>query len=173
MSIHSEHPFLTPEGERDPVRRFRGRMPQPVTLWCAGDDDRRAGWTVSSLLVADGEAPEVLGLVDEDSDLAELAERTGRVAVSLLRAGHQRLADAFAGVTPAPGGLFRLAEWSETRWGPVLSGAAGWLGVELTDTTSVLGWSRILRGRCAHVEIDPTDAGALAHLRGRYRELGG
>src|SRR6478609_3176433 len=51
VSIHSEHPFLPPEGERDPLRRFRGRMPQPVTLWCAGDEARRAGWTVSSLLV--------------------------------------------------------------------------------------------------------------------------
>jgi flavin reductase (DIM6/NTAB) family NADH-FMN oxidoreductase RutF len=172
VSIHREHPFLPPEDERDPLRRFRGRMPQPVSLWCAQDGDRRAGWTVSSLLVADGQSPEVLGLVDEDSDVAELAERTGRVAISLLRAGHQQLADAFAGQAPAPGGPFRQAEWTDSRWGPVLSGAAGWLGVELTDTGSTLGWSRIFRGRCAHVEINPADAGALAHLRGRYRELG-
>ena len=37
MTIHSEHPFLEPEAERDPVRRLRGRLGGAVTLWTAGD----------------------------------------------------------------------------------------------------------------------------------------
>lgn len=172
MTIHSEHPFLPPESDRDPLRRFRGRMAQPVTLWCAQDGQQRAGWTVSSLLVADGDPTQVLGLVDEDSDLALLAGRTGRVAISLLSWRHRNLAEAFAGLAPAPGGPFTLATWHDSAWGPVLADAAGWLGVELTDTASTIGWPRAFRGRCAHAVVDPGATDVLAHLRGRYRELG-
>jgi flavin reductase (DIM6/NTAB) family NADH-FMN oxidoreductase RutF len=171
VSIHSEHPFLPSESERDPLRRFRGRMPQPVTLWCARREQARAGWTVSSILVADGVPPEVLGLVDVDSDLAALATDTGTVAISLLAWSHRALADAFAGLAPAPGGPFRLAEWRDTAWGPVLVDAVGWLGVELTDASAHLGWARVLRGRCAEVYVDSGAGDVLTHLRGRYREL--
>jgi flavin reductase (DIM6/NTAB) family NADH-FMN oxidoreductase RutF len=171
VSIHSEHPFLPAEGDRDPLRRFRGRMAQPVTLWCAQHEQRRAGWTVSSMLVADGVPSEVLGLVDEESELADLAERTGTVAVSLLSWNHRNLAEAFAGLAPAPGGAFRLAEWRETRWGPVLADAVGWLGLELTDTAGRLGWARAFRGRCVEAYVDSGADDVLTHLRGRYREL--
>ena len=81
VTIHSEHPFLPPEGERSPVRRFRGRMPSPVSVWTAERDGRRAGWTVSSILVADGDPALVLGLVDEDSELADLVSGGGPIAV--------------------------------------------------------------------------------------------
>lgn len=170
MSIHSEHPFLPPESERNPTRRFRGRMPQPVTVWCAEQGGVRAGWTVSSIVVADGDPPEVLGLVDEDSDLAELATLSRRVAVNLLGWQHRSLADAFAGLAPAPGGPFRQASWTATAWGPVLADAVGWLGVELTDTTGRLGWTQLLRGTCARIEIGGGDT-ALSYVRGRYRPV--
>ena len=55
MTIHGDHPFLPPESERSPVRRFRGRLPSPVGLWTTAYDGKRAGLTVSSMLVADGE----------------------------------------------------------------------------------------------------------------------
>ena len=99
------------------MRRFRGRMPSPVSVWTAERAGRRAGWTVSSMLVADGEPAQVLGLVDEDSDLADLVTGGGPIAVSLLGGHHRGLADAFAGVTPAPGGAFRLGTWTETDVG--------------------------------------------------------
>jgi flavin reductase (DIM6/NTAB) family NADH-FMN oxidoreductase RutF len=171
VTIHSEHPFLPPEPDRDPVRRLRGRMPQPVTVWCAQRGDARAGWTVSSLVLADGEPAEVAGLIDEDSDLADLAEATRTVAISVLAPTHRGLADALAGIAPAPGGAFRMGTWRETTWGPVLTDAVGWLGVELTDTESRLGWARLFRGWCAEVSLDPEAGEVLAHLRGRYRAL--
>ena len=71
VTIHSDHPFLPPEGERSPLRRFRGRMVAPVSLWTAYAGERRVGWTVSSLLVADGPEPMLLGLLDPDADLTE------------------------------------------------------------------------------------------------------
>jgi flavin reductase (DIM6/NTAB) family NADH-FMN oxidoreductase RutF len=180
VSIHSEHPFATPEHERSPLRRFRGRMPLPVSVWTAERAGRRAGWTVSSMLVADGEPPVLLGLVDEDSALADLVGDAvgdvvaddGGVAVSLLGWAHRGLADAFAGIAPAPGGPFRLGSWTDTTWGPVLADAPAWLGGRLVDVSTHAGWSLLLRAEIEHVEIGPDPAdGVLAYLRGRYRAL--
>ena len=115
MTIHREHPFATPEGDRRPVRRLRGRLPLPVTVWTSAYGGRRAGWTVSSMMVADGEPAEILGLVDAESDLADLIEESGTVAVSLLGWGDRGLAEVFAGLAPAPGGPFRTgAAWTDT-----------------------------------------------------------
>ena len=55
MTISSEHPFLPPEQDRDPVRRLRGRLISPVTLWTAADGIDRAGLTVGSTVIADGD----------------------------------------------------------------------------------------------------------------------
>ena len=172
MTIHSEHPFRPPEDDRNPLRRFRGRMPLPVSVWAATRGGRRAGWTVSSLVVADGEPAVALGLVDEDSDLADLLADSGPVAVSLLDWSHRGLADAFAGIGPAPGGPFRLASWVETEWGPVVADAPGWLGGRLLDVTTRAGWSLLLRAEIQQVAVGPDPgAGMLGYLRGRYRAL--
>lgn len=169
MTIHSGHPFLPPEDQRSPLRRFRGRMPLPVSVWTAERAGRRAGWTVSSLLVADGEPPEVLGLLDEDSDLADLLAGGGPFAVSLLAAGHRGLADAFAGVAPAPGGPFKLGRWIETDWGPVLADAVGWLGVRGSGIPERAGWSLLIRAAIEHAEVGADADQVLGYLRGRYR----
>lgn len=172
MSIHTGHPFATPEGDRRPLRRLRGRLPLPVTVWTAATGGRRAGWTVSSLQVADGDPPEVLGLIDPDSDLADLLPAAGTVAVSLLGWDHRGLADAFAGLAPAPGGPFRMATWTDTAWGPVLDAAPGWLGVRVRPGPDTAGWSLLVRGEVEHAEVAPGPPGAaLAYLRGRYRTL--
>ena len=91
MTIHSEHPFTG--GPRDPIRQFRGRMPAPVSIWAATAGQRWAGWTVSSFLVADGAPPIVVGLVDEDSDLATAISAGSTFTVSLLGWQHRGLAD--------------------------------------------------------------------------------
>lgn len=169
MTIHSEHPFLPPDRDRSPVRRFRGRLPAPVTLWTSPGP---AGLTVSSLLIADGEPAELIGLIDPDSDLADALADHDTVAVSLLGGDDQRLADAFAGQTPAPGGPFRLAEWTDTDWGPVLTGASAWLGARVVDRTTTAGWALLVRATIERVELADPTAAALAHLRGRYGSVG-
>lgn len=168
MTIHTEHPFLDPDP--DPVRRLRGRLGGRVTLWTTGAADRRAGLTVSSMLVAPGEPPEVIGLVDPDSDFAALVEESGRFVVQLLEWRHREIADAFAGLTPAPGGAFRLASWSATEFGPVLADVAGWAGVSLAPPRSgetSAGWSRLVRGAVEEVRLDE-EREPLVHRRGRY-----
>lgn len=166
MTIHSEHPFLEPEHERDPARRLRGRMGGAVTLLTAGSGEARAGLTVSSLMVAHGDPAHLLALVDPDSELADALRDTGRGVAQLLSWPHRELADAFAGIAPAPGGAFRLGSWTDTEWGPLLDGVSAWAGFALAGTTEV-GWSMLVDGVLERIDLaDPDEP--LVHRRGRY-----
>lgn len=165
MTIHSEHPFLPPRDDRDAVRRMRGRLPAPVTVWASGAGRGRRGLTVSSMLVADGDPSHVVGLIDEDSDLAGADLDTW--TVSVLTGEHRFLAEAFAGTAPAPGGPFTLGDWVESEWGPVLLGAAAWIGARREEAPPRhVGWALMLDGVVEHLEL--AEADALAHVRGRY-----
>ncbi|GAA4366661.1 flavin reductase family protein [Nocardioides caricicola] len=160
MTIHDTHPFADPDP--DPVRRFRGRLTGTVALLTSD----RAGLTVSSLMVANGEPARVLALVDPDSDLADAVERTGRAVVQLLSWSHRDLAEAFAGTAPAPGGPFRMAAFEDTTWGPRLADAHSWAGVRVESAVEV-GWSLLLTCVVEEVVVGD-DADPLVHRRGRY-----
>ena len=164
MTIHDTHPFADPDP--DPVRRLRGRLGGAVALVTAGDAGSRAGLTVSSLMVANGDPAHVLMLVDPDSDLADVVARTGRAAVQLLSWSHRDLAEAFAGTAPAPGGPWRMASFDDTPWGPRLVGASGWAGVSL-ESVADIGWSSLLTCVIQDVAVGDDEA-PLVHRRGRY-----
>jgi flavin reductase (DIM6/NTAB) family NADH-FMN oxidoreductase RutF len=170
VTIHDSHPFADPDPDRDPARRFRGRIGGTVTLWTAGAEAERAGLTLSSVLVVLGEPARVLGLVDPDSDLADAVARTGRAVVQLLTWPDRDLAEGFAGTAPAPGGVFRQADFVDTEWGPRLAHATTWAGVRLEESSEV-GWSRLLTCVVDHVEIGE-DTDPLVHRRGRWLRLG-
>jgi flavin reductase (DIM6/NTAB) family NADH-FMN oxidoreductase RutF len=166
MTIHASDPFASPDEDRSPVRRLRGRLAAPVTLWTAPGP---AGLTVSSTLVADGDPGLVLGLIDDESQLWTSIERAGCFTVSPLRVADRQLADRFAGLLPAPGGLFRSDQWRETDYGPVLVGLGTWAGCRLAASRP-FGWGLLVEATIEHVEVGP-DTDPLAHYRGRYREL--
>ncbi len=165
MTIHDEHPFADPDPV--PFRRLRGRLGGAVTLWTSGEGRSRAGLTVSSVLVAGGEPPHVLGLVDPESELRDAVEDTGRAVVHLLRWRHRDLAEAFAGQLPAPGGPFTLDTWEQTGHGPRLVSATTWATATLVGITSV-GWSDQLDLHLDEVVVGEDDE-PLEHRRGRYR----
>lgn len=166
MTIHTSHPFLEPEGSRDPVRRLRGRLGGTVSLWTAGSAADRAGLTVSSWLVAGGEPGRILGLLDPDADLTELLLERRRGVVQLLTWADRDLADVFAGVAPAPGGPWRTADWVDTEHGPRLAAATTWALVSVESDASV-GWSRLVTCLIDEVEVGE-DTEPLVHRRGRY-----
>jgi flavin reductase (DIM6/NTAB) family NADH-FMN oxidoreductase RutF len=147
-------------------------MAAAVSIWTSGTGRDRAGWTVSSFLVADGEPAQVLGLLDEESDLANRVGSGERFVVSLLGWSHRSLAEAFAGLAPAPGGVFRLGSWVDTDWGPALDDAPAWLGARPLGGLDHAGWGLLVRGEVEHAATgpDPND-GLLTHLRGRYQPL--
>lgn len=164
MTIHDTHPFADPDP--DPVRRLRGRLGGAVTLVTAGDADGRAGLTVSSLMVANGDPAHVLMLVDPDSDLADVVTSTGRAVVQLLSWSHRDLAEVFAGTAPAPGGPWRTASFVATPWGPRLADVSTWAAVSLESAVDV-GWSTLLTCVVQEVAVGEDDA-PLVHRRGRY-----
>lgn len=161
--IHGDDPFATPDPDKSPVRRLRGRLPAAVTLWTAPGP---AGLTVSSMLVADGDPGRVLGLVDEESDFWDAASRAERFAVTLLGADEQQRADRFAGLMPAPGGLFATGDWEQTAYGPVPAGAATWAGCRITASRPY-GWAQLIEATIETVRLADTPA-PLIHYRGRY-----
>ena len=169
MTIHSGHPFA--DSEPDEVRRFRGRLGGAVTLWTTGDGESRAGLTVSSLMVANGETAQVLALVDPDSAFHDALGR-GRglrgAGAALARAGPGRDVRRHRA-----GARRRLphAEWEQTPYGPRLATATSWAYVVPVEEREV-GWSVLLTCRLeeAHV-LDETEP-ALGHRRGRFHPLG-
>ena len=166
MSIRSEHPFADPPERRDPARRLRGRLGGVVTLWTATHEGRQAGLTVSSLMVAAGDPARVVALLDPDSDLYDVLLGSRRAVMQLLRWPHRDLADAFAGLTPAPGGPFRLARFEDTPAGPRLASAPTSADLRLEDT-AVIGWSRLVTCLLEEVRLGEEDD-PLVNRRGRY-----
>lgn len=171
MTIHREHPFLDPEEGRDPLRRWRGRLAAGVSLWTAfSSAGAPVGLTVSSQILVAGEPAHLVVALDPLADLTEQLVAGRLAAVSLLGHGREYLSEAFAGRAPAAGGPFTLADFSDTAFGPRLSGAS-WAGVELV-TTVELGWSTLATCRIMEVGL-ADDADPLVHFRGGYRRLEG
>lgn len=171
MTIHASDPFATPEPARSPIRRLRGRMATTVTLWTSyGPEDRPAGLTVSSTVAVDGDPALILGIIDEESDLYSALLASRKVAVAVLRDGDGQLADRFAGLLPAPGGLFAEGRWERTAYGPVRSGLATWAGCALAATEPV-GYAQLVRITVETVHLDDAPPPPLVHHHGRYVRL--
>jgi flavin reductase (DIM6/NTAB) family NADH-FMN oxidoreductase RutF len=118
------------------------------------------------MLVADGDPGRVLGLIDEESDLFTALEQEGRFAVAPLGPDDRQLADRFAGLMPAPGGLFATGEWVSTDYGPVPSSGGAWAGCRL-ESARECGWAMLVEGVIETISFDH-DAAPLIHYRGRY-----
>lgn len=168
MTIHNSHPFMPSPEQRNPLRRLRGQLPAPVSIWTSTDGARREGWTISSLLVADGDPGEFVALVNEDADWWDMFRETGKATVNVLGQGQGWVSEVFARMAPSPGGPFRTGEWSEAEFGPRLTGAAAWAEVSLVDKDpAYAGWGLLVRARIEHIDF-ADDVPALQHLAGRY-----
>jgi len=166
--IHSGDPFATPESDKSAVRRLRGRLAAPVTLWTTPGP---SGLTVSSVLVADGEPGRVLGLIDEESEFWDAVSVARSFAVTPLGPGDEQLAERFAGLMPSPGGLFATGEWTQTEYGPVPAGAGTWAGCRL-ESDRPCGWALLVQATIEQFHLDAAPV-PLLHFRGRYQRLNG
>jgi 3-hydroxy-9,10-secoandrosta-1,3,5(10)-triene-9,17-dione monooxygenase reductase component len=164
-----DNPFVPPIDERDPARRLRGRLVAPVTLWTAGGADAAVGLTVSSLLVAEGPRPSVLGLISPNSDLLDVLQETRAFVLHVLEEQHRGLAQKFAGLMPSPGGPFAGEPLSYSAFGPVLHDVATRASCRV-DQLSELGYGRLVRGAIDDLTIGG-DVEPLVYLRGRFRRL--
>ena len=168
--VHDDHPFETPSDERDPARRFRGRLAAPVTVITAGDGDRSTGLTVSSLVVAEGEPSRIYFLLGSTTDLYYGLEKTGKFVVHVLETGDQAIGDVFAGLRPSPGGRFSGLSVEQSEWGPVLTDVKTRASCTYeggAEETFFIG----AEGAIDKLELDDIED-PLVYFRGRYRTLG-
>jgi flavin reductase (DIM6/NTAB) family NADH-FMN oxidoreductase RutF len=112
----------------DELRAVMGRFPAGVAVVTLAVRGQRVGLTVASLVSLSLEPPLVGFAIRNDAALRELLRDAGRLAVSMLAAGQEAMAQHFArGVPP-------IALWAgiPLRDGapddpPELEGAIGWL----------------------------------------------
>jgi 3-hydroxy-9,10-secoandrosta-1,3,5(10)-triene-9,17-dione monooxygenase reductase component len=164
-SLHYGNPWADPAGLRDPARQLRGRLPAPVTVWMAAGG---AGLTVSSILVAQGEPPCLVGLIGPDTDLAQALHADPRFVVHLLTAEHRRLAQHFAGLLPAPDDQLTT---TPSEFGATLNAVGDRAQCRLLSRRP-LGWSELIEAEIVSVTwASPAPAPALALYRGAIEAM--
>lgn len=168
--IHRDNPFADDPNSRDPVRRFRGRLSAPVTIFTSGDESEHTGLTVSSLIVIEGEPGYVEAVVGPTTDLWDLAEETGRFVVHVCTDEDRGMAQVFAGLRPSPGGIFAGLETNQSKWGPVIE-SLGNRAYCTFESKREMGYSGIVVARIDSVEVVNL-TNPLAYFRGNFHDLG-
>ena len=145
-------------------------MASPVTVWTAyGPDDVAVGLTVSSVLVAEGEPAELLGLVDPLSALGEALEDHGRFLVHVLAAEQVRAAERFA--LRFPGDPFEGEHVTPTPWGPALAAMPTRAGCTVRSSTEV-GYAHLVLAGIDEIMLDERAVPPLVYYRGTYLAAG-
>jgi 3-hydroxy-9,10-secoandrosta-1,3,5(10)-triene-9,17-dione monooxygenase reductase component len=170
IRIQMQPPFAVPPERRDPARRLRGRLVAPVTVWTAGHLPGGAGLTVSSVLVAEGQPPRLLGLIDPTSAFWEAMQKTGTFVVHVLAVGDRALAERFSEIRPPIRGAFDGLQVAASPWGPVLAGSRPRAACRLAGSTPV-GHGELVEGVIEELEL-PDLEDPLAYLHGSYRSVG-
>lgn len=167
--IHGDNPFTASPDQRDPVRRFRGRLTAPVAIVTSGTGDARTGLTVSSLMVIEGEPGLVQMVVGPTSDLWHVAEESKAFVIHVCREDDRDLAQVFAGLRPNPGGVFAGLDIVESEHGPVIARLANRAFCSFVEKQE-MGYSGLVTGEIETVEAASiTDP--LVYFRGGYRGL--
>ena len=169
-SLRFGNPWAVPAAEREPLRRLRGHLVLPVTVWLTDVPEmgEPAGLTVSSVLMGQGDPGVLAGLVSPLSDLASAIQRSAApFVVHVLSGGHQRLAQHFAGELPAPPELLGT---SPSAYGPVLDVVADRAFCR-SVAAKPFGWSLLVEAVVEAVEVSPAGNG-LAWYRGGFEVLG-
>ena len=163
-------PFWLPVDAKDPVRRLRGQLPAPVTVWTAASPDGSpVGITVSSVLIAEGDTATVIGLIAPLSDFWDAVQITRRFLVHVLSADQVRVADQFA--LRYPGDPFEGLATSNSEHGPILDGSATWAKCCL-DSHMEVGWSVLAKGLIVDIMAAANPRLPLVNYRGRYLSVG-
>ncbi len=159
-------PFLTPDADKDPARRLRGRLVSGVTVWtAAARSGEPVGITVSSLVVAEGQPPEVIGLLGPLSEFWDAVRLSRRFVLHVLGADQADLAERFA--LRYPGDPFEGLEVLATDGGPALA-AVAWRAQCRLGGYLEAGYSVLVRAPLEGVTVGGDDVAPLVHYRGRY-----
>jgi len=170
-------PWRDPPEAQDTLRRLRGRLVLPVTVWLAwagkgGAEEEPVGLTVSSALMSQGEPAMLAGLVSPASDLGERLQGgnevggPARFAVHVLSAPHKRIAQHFAGQLPAPP---ELLAHRPSPYGPLLDAVPDRVLCRRV-ASKPFGWSLLVEAEVEDVRVGGEGKG-LAWWRGQFHNL--
>jgi 3-hydroxy-9,10-secoandrosta-1,3,5(10)-triene-9,17-dione monooxygenase reductase component len=170
-SVRYGNPWASAVEARDPVRRLRGHLVLPVTVWMTADDDEEmapVGLTVSSVVLSQGAPPMLAGVVSPASDFADAlgASSSGRFSVQVLGSAHRRLAQHFAGELPAPDELLTTRS---SPYGPLLEAVTDRLFCRMTASRP-FGWSLLIEAEVEGTEVGQPGRG-LAWYHGAFQVL--
>lgn len=156
-----------PQHYRDAMARFAGAVHVATTDGAAG----RRGTTVIAACSVSDSPPTVLVCLNRENRSNDLFVQNGRFALNTLSSDHQKLAEAFSGLT----GLtqeerFALGEWETISTGaPVLKGAVSVFDCEIIDSKDH-ATHRVLFGKVTGLRIGDRVRPLIYHDRA-YRIL--
>lgn len=150
----------------DELRAVMRRVPAGVAVVTVHAGGQAAGLTVASLVSLSLEPPLVGFAIRRDAALHELLRESGELAVSILAAGQEHLAQHFARGVPPIGMWHGISTQPGASGAPLLVGALGWLECALRDEVAV-GTHTLFVCEALRVEHG-VDAPALVRVRGAY-----
>jgi flavin reductase (DIM6/NTAB) family NADH-FMN oxidoreductase RutF len=117
----------------DELRAVMGRVPAGVAVVTVEVEGRPAGLTVASLVSLSLEPPLVGFAIRRDAALHELLREAQELAVSVLAAGQEHIAQHFARGVPPIALWERIPLRDDSEGPPQLEGAVAWLRCRLAD----------------------------------------
>lgn len=144
----------------------------PVTVVTSGPAEARAGLTVSSLMVAEGDLSRVHFLLGTESMVWDRIHQTGSFIVHILESRHRTMSAVFAGYRPSPGGPFVGLEVTDGEYGPELDDVETRIYCRYESAAPGDGPYVLATGIIDRVELHDLRS-PLQWFRGSYRRLAG
>jgi flavin reductase (DIM6/NTAB) family NADH-FMN oxidoreductase RutF len=154
----------------DPAR-FRaamGLLPTGVTVVTAGGPDGPAGATANAVSSLSIEPMLMLACLDRGSRTLLAVQAANRFGISVLHAGQEEIARAFATKAPVADKWSGVA-WTERDGIPAIDDALVWVGCELRDVIAG-GDHVIVTGEVTGLET--SEGNPLVFHQGEYKPLG-
>jgi len=159
-----------PDSPLDPAR-FRaamGLLPTGVTVVTAGGPDGPAGATANAVCSLSIEPMLMLACLDRGSRTLFAVQAANHFGVSVLHAGQEQIARAFATKAPVADKWAGVA-WSERDGIPAIDDSLAWIACELRDVIAG-GDHVIVTGEVRDLAVG--EGTPLVFSGGMYRPLG-
>lgn len=157
-----------PTPNPDRFRAAMGRLPTGVTVVAATGPDGPAGATANAVCSLSIEPMLMLACLDRGSRTLLAVQAANRFGISVLHAGQEEIARAFATKAPVADKWEGIA-WSERDGGPAIDGALAFVACELRDVIAG-GDHVIVTGEVTALETGAKAAPLVFHA-GAYRPL--
>ncbi len=144
-----------------------GMLPTGVTVVTATGPDGPAGATANAVCSLSIEPMLMLACLDRGSRTLLAVQAANRFAISVLQAGQEQIARAFASKAPVADKWEGVA-WSDRNGLPAIDGALVWVACDLRDVIAG-GDHVIVTGEVCDLETN--EGNPLAFHGGDYRPL--